>query len=144
MAPLITPTINKKAKDVVEITPLAHMSLRIWKKILRANRGSSFTFILSQLPAARDIMFVDAATEWGIGGCCGNVYFAYSWERLTRFFNVDYIARMELLAAVVAIDVFKDKIRGKWIHLYSDNTNVVAWLRKGRSSNMLGMRMLSC
>ena len=71
LAALTTPTVGKDLKDNVEVTSLAKMGLRIWKKILRANRGTTFSFILSQLPSSDHAIFADAAGEWGIGGCCG-------------------------------------------------------------------------
>ena len=71
LAALIRPTVGKKPKDSVEVTSLARMGLRIWKKILSANRGTTFSFILSQLPSSDYAIFADAAGEWGIGGCCG-------------------------------------------------------------------------
>ena len=63
LAPLITLTLGKKLRDDVEVTPLVKMSLRIWKRILLVNRGSTFKFVLSQLPPADEDIFVDAATE---------------------------------------------------------------------------------
>ena len=71
LAALITPTIGKEPKDLVDVTPLAKMGLRIWYKILLANRGTSFSFILNQLPRSDYGIFADASKEWGIGGCCG-------------------------------------------------------------------------
>ena len=40
-----------------------------------ANVGSSYDFILNNLPYADDEIFVDAATSWGIGGLHGESYF---------------------------------------------------------------------
>ena len=71
LAALIAPTVGKELNDTVEVTALARVGLRTWKKILRANKGTIFSFILSQLPSSDYAIFADAAEEWGIGGCCG-------------------------------------------------------------------------
>ena len=77
LAPLVTPTIGKEPAEVVTVPPLAKVSLRIWARILRANRGSSFAFILNNLPKAKNAVFVDASTEWGVGGCYGTAYYSF-------------------------------------------------------------------
>ena len=91
--------------------------------MLLVNRGLTFDFILGNLPRAKFDIFVDAATEWGIGGCCGNLYFKISWHEL-RHLEVDAIARMELLAALIALQCFRSAIQDKIVVLYTDNTNV--------------------
>ena len=50
------------------------------------------------------------------------------------FPNVD-IAWLELLAACVAVYVFAPRVSQRLLTLYSDNTNVVAWLSKRRAPN---------
>ena len=45
------------------------------------------------------------------------------------------IAWLELFAAFVAIDLFEAESSGHLVVLYSDNTNVVAWLTRRRSPN---------
>ena len=122
----MAPTIGKSKHDTVELTPLCYMGLRIWKKILTANRGSSYKFILNKLPLATNDVFVDAATEWGIGGWCGDAYFFYPWDTLYRHFQVDYVARMELLVCVIALYAFGDLIQGRLVRLHTDNTNVTS------------------
>ena len=52
-----------------------------------ANVGSSYDFILNNLPYADDEIFVDAATSWGIGGLHGESYsMIENWklQRITR------------------------------------------------------------
>ena len=71
LAPLSKLVVQKNLKDTVIINDLAKRSLRIWRKILTANRGMSFDFVLGKLPRCQFDVFVDASTEWGIGGCCG-------------------------------------------------------------------------
>ena len=125
LAPLITPTIGRQAKDVVTLPPLAKVGLRIWSKILSANRGSSFAFILNDLPRAKNAIFVDASTQWGVGGCYGTAFFSFHWRTLQRFVNIDYIARMELLACIIALTVFRELVKDRLVTIYCDNANVV-------------------
>ena len=117
------------------------MCLRVWYKILVANRGISLAFVLNSLQRCTDDIFVDASTEWGIGGCCGSDYFAYPWSKLAMF-EVDVIARKELLACLVGLHCFHEKVEGTIVTIYTDNSNVASWLEKGRVSNNLGMRLL--
>ena len=77
LAPLTSATVGKEPTDAVPVTPIIKIGLRIWERILRANRGSTFSFILNELPRSEYAIFVDASTEWGIGGCCGPAYFLY-------------------------------------------------------------------
>ena len=61
--------------DMVHLSVLAKLGLRIWDSILRRNKGSSFDFVLDRLPLSRSNIFVDASSMWGIGGCMGENYF---------------------------------------------------------------------
>ena len=53
------------------------------------------------------------------------------------------IAYIELLAAMFGIAVFSNLCAGTLVRLNSDNTGVVAWLRKGRCWAGLGFKILS-
>ena len=53
------------------------------------------------------------------------------------------IAYIELIAALVGISVFSRFQPNKLITLYTDNTDVVAWLKKGRCSAGLGFKLLA-
>ena len=53
------------------------------------------------------------------------------------------IAYIELLAALFGIAVFSNLCAGTLVRLNSDNTGVVAWLRKGRCRAGLGFKILS-
>ena len=91
--------------------------------MLTINRGLPYAFVLGELPRSRDDIFVDASEEWGIGGVFGNLYFNYSWEKLSTFAK-EFIARKELLAALVALLSFGPMIKGRLVTLYTDNTSV--------------------
>ena len=101
-------------------------------------------FILNRLQRSQYDIFVDASTSWGIGGCCGIYYFAISWRQFRYLqVHVDIIARMELLAGLVAILCFEDLIRTKLVRLYTDNNNAYHWLRKSRTSDRQGTKFLA-
>ena len=142
LAPLTNATVGHEAKDIVPLDPIMKMCLRIWMNILTINRGLSIQFVLDKLPRLESEIFVDASTERGIGGCCCSAYFAYPWTGLSMF-EVDIIARRELLACLIALACFKRFLFGRLAVMYSDNENAVNWLRKGRSSNMLGTHFLA-
>ena len=142
LAVLTNLVAGRGMEEVVSVNELTRMSLRIWKKLLESNQGISYDFILSRLPVAKYNIFVDAASTWGIGGCYGSWYFKYSWEELKNF-EVDGIARQELLAALVALVCFAPAIKEKMIILWTDNSNVCNWLTKGRSSKLKGLRYLA-
>ena len=94
---------------------------------------------MGKLPRADFAIFVDASEEWGIGVCYDNLYFMYSWKRLSRFAG-EFIARKELLAALVALG---PQIEGMLITMYTDNTPVANWLATGRSSSLSGLKYLA-
>ena len=110
--------------------------------MLLTNRGLSFDFVLGRLPRAPYDIFIDASTDWGIGGCCDNEYFMIPWTKLQAF-EQDVIARKELLAALVALLCFSPSIKGQLVTLYTDNTNVRDWLAAGRSSKLKGLNYLA-
>ena len=127
----------------------------IWVSILNRNAGISFNYILNKLERSRDEWFIDASTSWGIGGCSGTRYFIYPHEKLHDLYTIFYsshnherfnaplpIAYIELLAVVVALSAFSSFSPNMLITLNSDNTDVVAWLRKGRCSSGTGFKLL--
>ena len=81
--------------------------------MLSVNEGLSYDFILGKLPRAKYDIFFDASTTWGIGGCCGSLYFKIPWDKINPYFDIDVIARKELLAALVALWCFSQAIYGK-------------------------------
>ena len=70
-------------------------------------------------------------------------FFLYPWEDLMDF-GADFIARKELLAALVAVFSFRERIVGRLVNLFSDNSSAVQWLKKGRTANPLGNTYLAC
>ena len=57
--------------------------------------------------------------------------------------QVDTIARRELLACLVSLLCFEDLIRYRLVRLHTDNDNAFHWLRKSRSTSMLGTKFLA-
>ena len=111
-------------KDQIVVTEGMKRSLRIWLRILMANRGVSFDFVLGKLRRGTHDIFVDASTEWGIGGCYGRFYFMFPWSDLEAF-GADFIARKELLAAMVSLFCFQDMLMDTFVYIISDNQNAV-------------------
>ena len=89
-------------------------------------------------------MYVDAAATKGIGGYPVTTHFLTPNRRRSPYRrrcdgwsaypHVD-IAWVELLPAYVAINMFAARSPGKYLIMYSDNTNVVAWLSSRRPPN---------
>ena len=135
------------------------MALIIWLHILRTSAGVSFQWILSALPKAQDAWFVDASTSWGIGGCAGRTYFTLPNYQLTSLFSLYHsgthrnlmgipksrlpIAYIELIAVLVGFSVFAKNYSNQLVTIYSDNTDVVSWLRSSRCSAGIGFRLLA-
>ena len=134
-------------------------ALRIWVTILEQNVGVSFSWILNELPLSADEWFVDASTSWGIGGCAGTHYYSLPNRTLQDLYSLfgtfsDHgamlvpaqrlpIAYIELLAVLVALSVFSEFYANSLVILNTDNTDVVAWLRKGRCSRGIGFKILA-
>ena len=53
------------------------------------------------------------------------------------------IAYIELIAVLVGFSVFADANQNHLITIYSDNTDVVSWLQKGRCSAGIGFKLLA-
>ena len=70
--------LGRTGQDVVVVSEAMKSALRIWESILNANTGVTFNFVLGKLQRCPDDIFVDASTEWGIGGVCGYQYFRFS------------------------------------------------------------------
>ena len=47
------------------------------------------------------------------------------------------------MACFIGLVCFGDLERGTIVVIYSDNKNAVSWLKKGRSRNLLGMKLLA-
>ena len=97
---------------------------------------------MDRLPRARTPIFVDASSSVGLGGVCGLVYFLISHNDLIphirrcpgwESYPLVQIAWIELLAVFVALYLYGPNTPAHLIVLYSDNTNVVAWLGPRRS-----------
>ena len=79
-----------------------------------ANRGVSFDFVLGRLQRGSHDIFVDASSEWGIGGCYGRYYFKFPCSKFEAF-GADFISRKELLAAIVSLFCFQEFLRDSFV-----------------------------
>ena len=136
--------VQDKPTAQIIVPPFTLTALRIWHEVLRRNRGLSYQYIRNKYPAVLSPIFVDASTSWGIGGVHGCEYFSIPHGDLQPFicrcpgwesYPQVPVARLELLAALVAVQLFVNRYPKHLIVLYSDNSNVVAWLGTRRSPN---------
>ena len=99
----LTTAISVKEKSIpIPVTKSLRVALGIWDNILNANVGITFDFVLGKLPHCSNDIFVDASTEWGIGGYCGLDYFLFPWAELALF-EADVIVQKEMLGCLIAI-----------------------------------------
>ena len=139
-------SINKK----IHLDKPALIACDIWLCLLNGNFGLTFDFILGKLPRQKEEWFVDAS-KIGFGGVCGFSYFRISYGnflkgvklKMRSFFLDMFIAYRELLAVLLAFQVFAKIAPKSLIRINSDNTNVVAWLNKGRCSKKPGFQILA-
>ena len=95
---------------------------------------------------------MDASTSWGVGGLHGRDYFTVphavirshirscpGWESYPQV----PIAWLELLAAYVAVRLFASRYTNHLTILYTDNSNVVAWLGSRRSPRPVVCTLIS-
>ena len=101
-------------------------------------------FLLNRLPRTADDIFVDASDSQGIGGYLGQYYFAIpQWKIRSQNVHTDIIATKELLACVISLVCFEDQVSHRLVNLQTDNQNVYHQLQKGRSSNLIGTKLLA-
>ena len=91
------------------------------------------------------------ASKVGYGGVCGSTYFKISHSCFLNdlsyvekiLFNDVFIAYRELLAVLLAFQVFAKIAPKSYIRINSDNSSVVSWVNKGRCSKKMGFIILS-
>ena len=84
-------------------------------------------------------------------GVCGASYFKISHSKFLKclkpttrtIFEDLFIAYRELLAVLLAFQVFAKIAPNHFIRVNSDNTNVIAWLNKDRCLKKMGFILLS-
>ena len=137
--------IHKK----VRLDTPALIACDIWLFLLKDNRGLPFNFILGKLPRQRNEWFVDASKH-GYGGICGSSFFKISHKSFLNLldseatiFGDTFIAYRELLAVLLACQVFARFSPKSFVRINSDNSSVVTWVNKGRCSKRLGFLLLS-
>ena len=139
---LYSAVVNDDPSANVPITHLMRSALGVWFRIISRNRGLQYRFILNELPVVKTPIFVDASTSWGIGGVHGRDYFTVphvvmrthicscpGWESYPQV----PIAWLELLATYLAVRLFAFRYPSHLLVLYTDSSNVVAWLGSRRS-----------
>ena len=122
LAALTIAISGRDLRETVPVTKTMRGGLEIWDRILAANEGVSFDFILGQLPRCHSDIFVDASTEWGIGGHCGVSFFLFPWTALSDF-EADFVVEKELLACLISLFCFSSQAAGCIITQWTDNTS---------------------
>ena len=141
---------EKNMHKKVSLDVAALVACDIWLFLLEENHGLPFNHILGKLPRQKEEWYADASSQ-GYGGICGTSYFKISHTKLLSLvkstakikFRDIFIAYRELLAVLLAFQVFARIAPQRFIRINSDNTNVVSWLNKGRCSKQLGFLLLS-
>ena len=121
--------INRK----IRLDKPALSACDIWLRLLKGNFGLTFDFILGKLSRQKEEWFVDAS-KIGFGGVCGLAYFRISYGNFLRGVKLEmrsvfldmFIAYRELLAVLLAFQVFAKIVAKSFIRINSDNTSVVA------------------
>ena len=62
LAPLTMTITEAGVEEMVTLSEVARLGLRIWDQILKRNKGVSIDFILSRLPRSQSNIFVDASS----------------------------------------------------------------------------------
>ena len=140
----------EKIHKSVRLDSAALAACDVWLYLLGENRGLSFDFILGKLPRQENEWFADAS-NCGYGGVCGTAFFKISHKQLCSYvdstpgvlFTDIFIAYRELLAVLIAFQLFAKLKPKSYVRVNSDNKNVVAWINKGRCSKKWGFRLLS-
>ena len=147
---------KKQLKDTDHLRITAHLQqlLLIWKILFTSlHNGIKYSWFL-RLDSPSLIMYVDSSSL-GLGGCNSNgQWFQYNYsEKMTkriserRKINLD-IQWAEMLAVIVAVNLWKEQIKGTLIRIYTDNTAVQWNIRKWntpchRTDKILLLKQLS-
>ena len=101
--------------------------------------------------AGHDVeLFADAATGPNTGfGCvfgtrCTAGFWADTnlWSLFSGGMDRPNISVLETLAIITAVLTWQDELRGKWVLLHSDNSNMVHWINKQSLPLTLPMHLL--
>lgn len=130
----------KKEDDFVHISPgvKRDFNLAVWGINHANKRGAKFnTFRHSfNKPLRIDAtILTDASVTVGVGGICSlGQHYQHKWTEVTNFQHSKRdILWKELCGVYMALHCWKEQLRGKWVHVYTDNDPVKWMLIKMRA-----------
>ena len=103
-----------------------------WKNFLPTYNGVSIMWLDQFLEP--DFVVATDACKSGLGGVCGNEYFHFKLRGDYLNYNIAYL---EVLAVIMALKCWKNKLRGKSIVMKCDNMSVVQVINGGRSRDLV-------
>ena len=123
------------------ITQDIKLDLSWWRRFMQVHNGVSIMW-LKQRTQLGEMMTTDSCMV-GAGGFCQGEYFHVKYpESVFKLATKVHIVHLEMLAVLVALRVWKDKVAGTSFVLGSDNEVVVTIINTGRSRDQLLQQML--
>ena len=122
----------KDRKERLPVSDRIREDISWWKLFLRDYNGVSIMPGQSIMDSP-DEFSCDASTSGGCGAVCMGEYFHATFPDLIKEHDPP-IGHLELLTIVVSIKLWKEKLKGKIITLYSDSETAVKVVANKRSS----------
>ena len=113
------------------VTPEARKDIEWWHKFMKVYNGVSMIW-LESCPGPDNLIATDACLQ-GYGGTCGQEYFFGTFPSNLVGRN---IAVLELWAVYIALEVWKDKVKGQYFWIHVDNEAVATILNTGASRDL--------
>ena len=92
---------------------------------------SVILWLQQQLPPGRELA-TDASLT-GIGGTCEGQYFHFPIDM--NALKLSNIAQVEMLAILMAVHIWSDRLAGKYILIHCDNQSIVHCINKGKAND---------
>jgi hypothetical protein len=119
-------TANRYGR-VVTLSPAFQADVQWWLSVMPAWNGRAM--IPASVPSTAPHLRLETdASDWGYGGCCGNIYFSGAWTAEQRTWSIN--AR-ELAAVVLAFVLFGPEFHRSHIAILCDNMVAVRFLTAG-------------
>ena len=130
---LINTLSGLREKTLYPITEEIQKDLQWWKHFLPKYNGISIIWL--EKPTWNQLLATDASLT-GLRGICDNEYFRTSVPEDINW-KFTNIAQLEILAVVIAVKVWEEKLHGKFLCIKSDNQSVVSCLNFGRAKDRI-------
>ena len=126
-----------RAHHRVRITREMRLDLAWWEEYLPEFNGVP---ILPETLEAFDLDFATDASGWGYGAHLQELYFCGQWSAAEAD-RYDINVR-ELWTVFMAVDAFRERLRGRRVRVLIDNQAAVAWLTGWRTASDDAARLL--